>query len=235
MLGTYVNTAVIIIGSIVGLLLKKGLKDKYKNTIMHGVALSVLFLGISTSLSGIFNGGEPILFIISLVLGGVLGEWIDIDHKLLQLGEWLQDKVGTSEHNIARGFVTGTLLFCIGTMAILGSLESGLRGNHDMLYAKSVLDGISSVILTSTLGIGVILSAISVFLYQGAITLLASFLEPILTAEVIREVSIIGGILIFSLGLNMLEIVKIKTANLLPAIVIPPIYYLIKHVYITFT
>lgn len=227
MLGTYVNTAVIIVGSIIGLLLKNGFKEKYKKTIMHGVCLSVLFIGISTSIGGILNGGEPILFIISLVIGGVLGEWVDLDHKILVMGEWLQDKVGTKDNNIAKGFVTATLLFCIGTMAILGSLESGLRGNHDMLYAKSVLDGVASIILASTLGIGVAFSALSVFVYQGIITMFASFLEPVLTAEIIREISIIGGILIFSLGLNILELVKIKTANLLPAIIIPPIYYLL--------
>ncbi len=227
MLGTYVNTVVIIIGSIFGLLIKKGLKEKYKTIIMHGVSLSVLFIGISTTLNGILNGGEPILFIISLVVGGVIGEWIDIDNRLHKLGDYLQSKVGTGEHNIAKGFVTASLIFCIGTMAILGSLESGLQGKHDMLYAKSVLDGVTSIILTSTLGIGVAFSAFAVLIYQGSITLLAKFIEPILTTEIIREISIIGGILIFSLGLSLLDIKKIKTANLLPAILIPPIYYLL--------
>ncbi|MDA3847420.1 MAG: DUF554 domain-containing protein [Vallitaleaceae bacterium] len=226
MLGTYVNTAIIIIGSLIGLLLKNGLNEKYKITIMHGVALAVLFIGISTTINGMQNGGEPILFIISLVIGGILGELIDLDLRLKHLGEMLQSKVGKGEHNIAAGFVTASLLFCVGTMAILGSLDSGLRGNHDMLYAKSVLDGVTAIILTSTLGIGVIFSAISVLVYQGAITLFAGFLEPYLTTEIIREISIIGGILIFSLGINMLEIKKIKTANLLPAILIPPLYYL---------
>ncbi len=227
MLGTYVNTIVVIIGSLIGLTIKNGLKEKYRNIIMHGVSLSVLFIGISTTLGGMFDGGEPILFIISLVIGGILGEWVDIDYRLLQLGEWLQSKVGKGEHNIASGFVTASLLFCVGTLAILGSLESGLRANHDMLYAKSVLDGVTSIILTSSLGIGVIFSAASVLIYQGAITLFASFLEPILTAQIIREISIIGGILIFSLGLGMLDIKKIKTANLLPSILVPPIYYLL--------
>lgn len=226
MLGTYVNTIVVIIGSLVGLLVKNGLNDKYKTIIMHGVSLSVLFIGISTTLSGMFDGGEPILFIISLVIGGIIGEAIDIDKKLNQLGHWLEAKVGKGEHSIARGFVAASLLFCVGTMAILGSLESGLRDNHNILFAKSVLDGVTSIILTSTLGIGVIFSAATVLIYQGAITILASFLEPVLTAEIIREISIIGGILIFSLGINMLEIKKIKTANLLPAIFIPVIYYL---------
>lgn len=226
MLGTYVNTIVIVIGSLIGISIKHGLNEKYKNIIMHGVSLSVLFIGISTTLSGMFDGGEPILFIISLVVGGIFGEWIDLDYRLQLLGEWLQAKVGKGEHNIARGFVTASLLFCIGTLAILGSLESGLRDNHDMLYAKSVLDGVTSIILTSSLGIGVIFAAVSVFIYQGAITMFASFLEPVLTVEIIREISIIGGILIFSLGLGMLDIKKIKTANLLPAILVPPLYYL---------
>ena len=226
MLGTYVNTIVVIIGSVIGLLIKSGLKDKYRITIMQGVALAVLFIGISTTLNGMMNGGQPILFIISLVIGGFTGEWIDIDAQLKNLGDWLQNTVGNGEHNIAQGFVTASLLFCVGTMAILGSLDSGLRGNHDMLYAKSVLDGFTSIILTSSLGIGVIFSAVSVFVYQGAIVLFASALEPILTTEIVREISIIGGILIFSLGLNMLEMVKIKTANLLPAILVPPMYYL---------
>lgn len=226
MLGTYVNTIVVIIGSIIGLLIKSGLKEKYRITIMQGVALAVLFIGIATTLNGMMNGGQPILFIISLVIGGFGGEMIDVDAQLKKLGDWLQKKFGNGEHNIAQGFVTASLLFCVGTMAILGSLDSGLRGNHDMLYAKSVLDGFTSIILTSSLGIGVIFSAASVFVYQGAIVLFASALEPVLTAEIIREISIIGGILIFSLGLNMLELVKIKTANLLPAILVPPLYYL---------
>ncbi|QEN03884.1 DUF554 domain-containing protein [Thiospirochaeta perfilievii] len=227
MLGTYVNTLVIILGSILGLLIKNGLKEKYKTIVMNGVGLSVLFIGMSTTLNGILNGGEPILFIISIVIGGLIGEFIDIDLRLNRLGDSLQNRVGRGgEHNIAKGFVTASLIFCVGTMAILGSLESGLQGKHDMLYAKSVLDGVTSIILTSTLGIGVIFSSIAVLIYQGSITLLAKFIEPVLTVETIREISIIGGILIFSLGLNLLNIKKIKTANYLPAILIPPIYYL---------
>lgn len=226
MLGTYVNTIVVILGSLLGLLIKSGLKDKYRLTIMQGVALAVLFIGIATTLAGMMDGGEPILFIISLVVGGFFGEWWDLDHQLKRLGDWLQHQFGNGDHNIAQGFVTASLLFCVGTMAILGAIDSGLRGNHDMLYAKSVLDGFTAIILTSSLGIGVIFSAVSILIYQGSIVLFASALEPVLTTEVIREISIIGGILIFSLGLNMLEIVKIKTANLLPAILVPPLFYL---------
>jgi hypothetical protein len=148
MLGTYVNAIVVAVGCTIGLLIKNGLADRYKETIMHGVALSVLFIGISTTLTGMFDGGEPILFIISLVLGAIIGELINIDQKLNNLGLWLQSKVGKGEHNIAQGFVTASLLFCVGTMSILGSLESGLRGNHDMLYAKSVLDGVEMDVMT---------------------------------------------------------------------------------------
>lgn len=227
MLGTYINSIVIIIGSLLGLLFRHGIKDRFKEIIMHGVALAIFFVGISTTLAAMLDGGEPILFIISLVIGGIIGEYIDIDHRLHRLGALLQSKVGKGESNIAKGFVTSSLLFCIGTMAILGSLESGLTGNHSTLFAKSVLDGVISVIMTSTMGIGVIFSAVSVFIYQGTITLFASIIEPYLSSNILREISIVGGILIFSLGLNMLDIKKIKTANLLPSVIVPPLYYLI--------
>jgi len=226
MLGNYVNTLTIILGSILGLLVHKGLKEEYKTIVMQAIGLSVLFIGATTAIGGLLNPeSESILFIISLVIGGIVGEIIGIEKGLEKLGALLQRKVGSGEHNIARGFVTASLIFCVGTMAIIGSLESGLRGNYDMLFAKSVLDGITAMILATTLGIGVIFSAAAVFIYQGAIILFASSLEPFLTTQVIREISIIGGILILGIGLNMMEIKKIKTANLLPAIFVPVIYY----------
>jgi uncharacterized protein len=228
MLGNYVNTAVIVIGSLLGVLLHKGLKEEYKTIIMQAIGLSVLFIGATTALSGLLNpDSEPILFIISLVIGGAVGELLRLEKALNKLGLMLQEKVGSGEGNIARGFVTASLIFCVGTMAIIGSLESGLKGNHNMLFAKSVLDGITSMILASTLGIGVIFSAAAVFIYQGSIIVFAGMLEPILTVHVIREISIIGGILIFAIGLTMLEIKVIRTINLLPAIFVPVIYYLL--------
>ncbi len=210
------------------MLVKRGLKEKYKKTVMQAIGLSVIFIGASGAISGLLNpNSEPVLFIISLVIGGIAGEVLGIENALEKLGMLIQRKVGPKEHNIAQGFVTASLIFCVGTMAIIGSLESGLMGDHNILYAKSILDGVTSMILASTLGIGVIFSAAAVFIYQGAIILFAGFLEPFLTAEVIREISIIGGILIFGIGTNMLEITKIKTANLLPAIIVPVIYYMI--------
>lgn len=226
MFGNYVNAIAIIVGCLIGIGIKKGLKDKYKTIVMQGIGLSVLFIGASTTIGGMLNPkSEPILFIVSIVIGAIVGEMIGIERALEKLGGILQKKVGKGEHNIAQGFVTASLLFCVGTMAILGSLDSGLRDNHNMLLAKSVLDGVTSIILTTTLGIGVIFSAGSVFIYQGAIVLFANFLEPFLTSDVIREMSIIGGILIVGIGLNILEIKKIRTANLLPAILVPAIYY----------
>lgn len=229
MLGTIVNALAIIIGGSVGLFIKGGLKQKYKDIIMQTLALSVMFVGLQSALSGLLNENvEPILYILSLVIGSAIGEKIDIELRLNKLGDSIQKKMGqkAEESNIALGFVTASLVFCVGTMAILGSLESGINGNHSTLFAKSVLDGTFSTIYASTLGIGVLFSAIAVFLYQGAITVAATFIEPYLTVDMIREMSIVGGIMIFSLGLNMMEIKKIKVGNMLPAILIPVIYYL---------
>jgi uncharacterized protein len=227
MLGNYVNTVTIIIGCLLGLLVQKGLHDKYKTIIMQAIGLSVLFVGATVTIGGLLDpDSEPVLFIISLVIGGALGELIGIEKALDKLGLMLQNKVGSQQSNIAEGFVTASLLFCVGTMAVIGSLDSGLRGDHTMLYAKSVIDGITAMILSSTLGVGVIFSAAVVFIYQGAIIIFAGLLEPLLTIDVIREISIIGGILIFGIGLSMMEIKKIKTVNLLPAIIVPVFYYL---------
>lgn len=227
MLGTIVNTAAILAGGLVGLLIKGGLKEKYKNIVMQALALCVIFVGASSALKGLMDeNAEAILFIISLVIGSGIGEFLGIENKLQSMGDYIQSKTGGKESNISQGFVTASLMFCVGTMAILGSLESGISGNHTTLFVKSVLDGTSSIIFASTLGIGVLISGVSVFLYQGALTLCASFIQPYLTSDMIREISIVGGIMIFALGLNMMEIKKIKVGNMLPAIVIPIIYYI---------
>lgn len=228
MLGNIINTLAIIGGCLLGLVIKKGIHDRYQTIVMQGIGMSVLFIGISSALSNLMKpDSNPVLFILSLVIGGLIGEWLKIEQRLEKLGDLLQSKLGAKDSNISQGFVTASLVFCVGSMAIIGSLESGLRGNHSILFAKATLDGIASVIFTTTLGIGVIFSAIPVFLYQGSIVVLSHVLEPYLTQEIIREMSIIGGILICGIGLSVLEIKKIKTANLLPAIGIPIIYYLV--------
>lgn len=221
MLGTIVNSIAIIIGSLIGVLLNKGIKDDYKNTIMDGISLTVIVIGIS---SGI-KSGNIILVISSIVLGSVIGEAIGIERKLDNLGNTLQKAVGGKDSNFSKAFVTASLVYCVGAMAIVGSLESGIQGNHNTLFAKSMLDGVSAIIFASTLGIGVAFSAIAVFIYQGIITLSSSLIKDVFTPEVINEMSAVGGILIMAIGINILEIKEIKVGNMLPAIFIPILYF----------
>ena len=223
MLGTIVNSLAIILGTILGIIIKKGIKEKYKATIMDGIGLTIMIIGI---MGGI--GSENIILVIgSIVIGGIIGEFIGIENKLDSLGESIQNKIGQSNSNISKGFVTTSLIFCVGAMAIVGALESGMQGKHEILFAKSLIDGILSIIFASTLGIGVGFSAISVFFYQGSITLLANFLKNLLNPGIINEMSSIGGILIMAIGINILGIKKIKVGNLLPAVFIPIIYQVI--------
>lgn len=223
MLGTIVNSITIIIGAIIGILLKKGIKDDYKNTIMDGIGISVLVIGISNALE--FE--NLVVVIVSIVIGSIIGELIDINKRLNNLGDRLQSKFKNEEGNFSKGFVTASLVYCVGAMAIVGSIQSGLSGNHETLYAKAVLDGITAIVFASTLGIGVMFSSVAVFLYQGIITLFASSVSSILTTIVINEISSVGGILIIAIGINLLGLKEIKIANMLPAIIVPPIYYLL--------
>lgn len=226
MLGTIVNSLAIIFGSILGLFLRGGLKENYKSIVMNALALSVIFIGSSSAIGGINSGNaNPVLFIVSLVLGSLIGEFLKIEEKLQSLGESLQSKCGGENSTIAQGFVTASLVFCIGTMAVVGSMESGINHNHTTLFVKSLIDGTAAIIFSSTLGIGVIFSAVSVFIYQGILTVFASFLKPYLTDNMLLEMSITGGILIAAIGINMFEIKKIKVGNMLPAIFIPVIFY----------
>lgn len=223
MLGTIVNSITVIVGCLVGLIVKGRLTEKISTTIMNGLALCTLYIGIS----GALNGGDTLIMIISVAIGALIGEIIDIDKWLNKLGYYLESKFKNKKESnisIAEGFITSSLLFCVGAMAIVGSLESGLRGNHDTLFTKSILDGISSIIFTSSLRIGVIFSAVTVFVYQGSITLGAGLLSGVLSTSVITNMSAVGGLLIIGLGLNMLGVTKIKIANLLPAIFLPIIF-----------
>lgn len=218
MLGTIVNSLMIILGSLIGLFIKGKVNEKLSSTIMNGLALCVIYIGIS----GALKGNNTIVRIISIAIGGLFGEIIDIDLKLENLGKRIEKRINNKKDNvsISEGFVTSTLLFCIGAMAIVGSIESGLNHNHNTLFAKSILDGISSIIFSSTLGIGVMISSISVFLYQGSITLAAGTLSYILNDVAISNMTAVGSLLIIGLGLNVLGVTKIKVSNLLPSIII---------------
>ena len=227
LLGALVNGAAICVGGCVCMILKNGLKEQYRDMLIGVMGLSVLFSGISTAMGGLLDEAvEPLLFIVSLVLGGLVGQAIGIERHLEAFGDWMQSRLGNGGGNFSQGFVTASLTFCVGTMAILGSLESGIQGVHTTLFTKSIIDGITALIFASTLGVGVLFSAVPVVLYQGALTLLAVVVEPYLSADIIREISVIGGILIAAIGMNMLEIRRFQVGNLLPAIVVPVLYYL---------
>lgn len=228
MLGTVVNVMAIVAGGLLGLFVKNNMPERYRAIVNDTIGLSVVFIGLSSSLSRlILPEANPVLFIISLVVGGLAGEKINIEGRLEKLGALLESRFSEGEGRVAQGFVSASLLFCVGTMAILGSIESGISGVHNILFAKSVLDGVTSVIFASTLGIGVLFSAATVFVYQGAITLLARVISPILTAAMINEISVVGGILITALGLKMLGIKETRVGNMLPAILVPVVYLLI--------
>lgn len=223
MLGTIVNVLAIILGSIVGLLLKGGIPKKTSNTIMEGLALCVILIGIS----GAVKSSNIMVVIVSVVIGGLIGELLDLDNLLKKLGNKIENNFKNKNIKVSEGFITSSLLFCVGSMAIVGALQSGLEGKHEILYAKSMLDGVSSIIFSSSLGIGVMISSISVLLYQGIITIAASFLKGILIESIINEMTAVGSLLIMGLGFNMLNITKIRVANLLPAVFIPIFYQLL--------
>lgn len=225
MLGTLVNFAAIIAGGFVGILIKGGLPSRISHTIMQGVGLAIVLIGLSSAMEGTSYIMEIIFFI---VIGSLIGEGIDIEKRLEKLGNSLEKKLTREDSNFSKGFVTASLLYCVGAMAIMGALESGLNGNHEILFAKSILDGIISIVLASTLGVGVIFSAFSVLIYQGSITLLAGALSSVLTETVVTQMSATGGLLILGLGLSMVTSTKIKVGNMLPAVLLPIAYHLIR-------
>ncbi|UCD89578.1 MAG: DUF554 domain-containing protein [Desulfobacterales bacterium] len=226
MLGTIVNTLAIIAGSLLGLVFRGGIPKKYHVTIMQAISLAVILIGVKMAL----KTDAILLVIFSLVIGSLMGELIKIEERLENLGKFFETRFAKNQSGLAKGFVVTSLIFCVGSMAIVGSLESGLTGNHQTLFAKSALDGLSSIIFASSFGIGVLFSSIPVFLYQGFITLTATLIKPYLVAEVINQMSAVGGLLIMAIGINLLDIQRIKVGNMLPAIFIPLVYYMIKHI-----
>ncbi|RPJ78831.1 MAG: DUF554 domain-containing protein [Deltaproteobacteria bacterium] len=224
MLGTVVNVAAIIAGSLLGVAIKGGIPARYSRILMDAIGLSVVLIGLKNA----FGGNDLLIVILSLVVGCMIGEFLGIEKGLDRIGQWFDKKLAGSYGNISQGFVAASLIYCVGAMAIVGSLESGLSGNHQTLFAKSVLDGITSIVMASTMGIGVMLSSLPVLLYQGAITLSAVLIKPLLTPEVISQMSATGGLLIMAIGFNLLEIRKINVGNMLPAIFIPILFFAIQ-------
>lgn len=231
MLGTLVNGLLIIIGTLLGKLLHR-IPESMKGTVMHAIGLAVMVLGLQMGL----KSENFLIVILSLVFGAVIGEYFALEDKLNKLGDWLESKIGSKgQGSISQGFVTATLIFVIGAMAIIGALDSGIRGDHSVLYTKSIIDGFTSLILTTTLGIGVLFSAFPVMLYEGLIALFATqidrFVPQLLMDSFIKEMTATGGIMIFAIGLNLTGITKIRVANLLPGIVVTGIIVSVVYFY----
>lgn len=225
MLGTTVNAIAIILGALIGALLKKGMPKRISGAMTTAVAMIVLYIGID----GLSAGTNTMVLVFSVIIGGLLGTLLNLDGRLHRLGEKVEEKLtgGESKGSIAEGFVSASLLFCVGAMTIMGPLKSGLSGDHEIQYTKAILDCISAVVFASTLGgLGVGLSSVSVFVLQGAITLLAKVVAPYLNDYTIGEMTCAGSVLIIILGLNLLGVTKVKIVNYLPAIFLPVVFCL---------
>ncbi|GAB1477427.1 DUF554 domain-containing protein [Bacillota bacterium] len=221
MIGVLVNTATVIIGSLIGLVFNKGIPAKYTDAIMTGIGLCTIYIGIS----GTLKGENTLILIISIVIGAAMGTGLNIDGGITFIGDYIEKRMkkkGDNSPSIAQGFITASLLFCVGAMTIVGSLNAGLSGDNEMLFTKSVLDLISSAVLSASLGIGVLFAAAFVLVFQGSIVLLAQFLQPVMTDPAIAEMTCAGSLMILALGLNLIGITKIKVANYLPALIVAP-------------
>ncbi len=216
MFGNLVNGVAIVIGGLLGLLIGKRISANFERHMMQAVALGIVVLGIM----GAIEVRNPLLMILSLAGGALLGAWWQIEAKLESVSERIKHALKLKSDGFVAGFVSATLLFCVGSMAIVGSLNSGLYGDHSVLLAKGLLDGMIGLLMASTLGVGVAFSAIPVFLYQGAIVLGSSVLAPYLSERLIGDVSSVGSVLILAIGIKMLGIVDIKIGDMLPAILV---------------
>ena len=222
--GVLVNVLTVVVGSVIGLILKKQIPEKLTGAVMTAIGLCTIAIGIM----GIIKGQNQLVMIISMVLGVVVGTLLDIDGKLQRIGDKLQSKGKNGEKStFSQGFVTASLLFCVGAMTIVGSMNAGISGDNQMLYTKSVLDLISSAMLSASLGIGVLAAAVFVLVFQGGLVALSMVLGSFLSDFAVAELICAGSVMITALGLNLIGVTKIKVANLLPALVFVPIVCLI--------
>jgi len=221
--GTLINVALIVAGSVLGLLIGARLPERLRSTLMAGMGLFTLGLGLQQLL----KTANPILVLVSIVLGSLLGEAAQLEDRLQGLGAWLEGRLGRASvgasSRFVQGFLTASLLYCVGPMAILGSIQDGLTGDFRLLATKGVMDGIASLTLASTLGVGVMLSSLPLFIYQGALTLLAGLAQAALTPAMIAELTATGGVMMMGIALNLLEVRRVRVGNMLPALVVAPL------------
>lgn len=223
MWGTIVNAAAVVAGTAIGLLVKKGIPERLNKALMNGLALCTLFIGIT----GVLDVQNAMVVVVSMVLGTVIGSLIDLDRQVRRLGDALQRRIKGSSTQVSEGIMASTLMFCAGAMTVMGCIQSGIQGDHTILYTKSLLDIVTAVMFTAAYGYAVGFSAIGVLVYQGGLTLLAMAAAPLLNDVVAAEMGCIGSILLIGLGLNMLKVTELKIMNHLPAIFLPILIYLI--------
>ena len=220
--GSYINVVLVLVGGALGLLLKKGLPERVSDAVMKALGLCVLYIGID----GCLEGSNALIAVISMAVGTVFGSAVDLDKHMNNFAAKVEKKLSKKSDgktNMAQGMISATLLYCVGAMAVVGSLDSGISGDYSTLATKSVIDGVSSIVLASTLGYGVLLSVVPLFVYQGGITLLAGFVAPFLNDYTVAQMTCVGSLLIIAIALNMLGITKIKVMNSLPAVFLPVI------------
>lgn len=220
--GSYINVVLVIVGGALGLLLKKGLPERVSDAVMKALGLCVLYIGID----GCLEGSNALIAVISMAAGTIFGSAVDLDKHMNNFAAKVEKKLNKKSDgktNLAQGMISATLLYCVGAMAVVGSLDSGISGDYSTLATKSVIDGVSSIVLASTLGYGVLLSVVPLFVYQGGITLLAGVVAPFLNDYTVDHMTCVGSLLIIAIALNMLGITKIKVMNSLPAVFLPVI------------
>ena len=231
-LGTIINTAAIILGGLMGGVFGKRLTERYQDTLMKACGLCVIFLGIAGTLEKMFSvqgekivSGGTMMMIASFAIGALVGEWLNIEHHMNRFGEWLKVKSGNGKDKIfVDAFVTASLTVCVGAMAIVGSIQDGILGDYNTLLMKAILDFVIICVMTASMGKGCTFSAIPVAVFQGSITLLARGIEPIMTEAALDNLSLVGSMLIFCVGVNLVGGKKFKVANMLPAIIIAVVW-----------
>jgi uncharacterized membrane protein YqgA involved in biofilm formation len=218
MIATFVNCATVIVGSLIGLLLHRKISDSFKHVVYVGAGMISLILGIKMGLVTT----RIVFMALALILGGILGEWWNVEGGILRMGEFLKKRFAQreTEKDFAGGFLTASVIFCVGAMTLVGAFKAGAEGNYDLILTKSVMDGFMAIMLTAAMGIGVAFSAITILVYQGGITLLAGVLQPLVNELLLGELTAVGGVLVIMIGLNLLGLAKLKTANYIPALLI---------------
>lgn len=231
MIGTIVNTATIIVGGIIGALLHRGIKEKYKEVLYTGLGLASLAIGLNATISHFSQSEYPVLFIVSLAIGGIVGTALNIDGRFKRLVDKYSKQSEGKKNRLADGLATAILLYCIGPLSMLGPVISALKGDHTFLFTNATLDFVSSMVFASTYGIGMILAAPVLFCWQGMFWLVAHVSSSAISDALMAELLIVGGLLITGSGLSLLQLKDCRTLNLLPALLVPVIWFLIRSLF----